>query len=103
MRRWGRRDRERAALAMVAGSLLEIRVLAGRAPVSPDQAARFVEIRRIADQCLTMSEAVSVRRRDGFDGLVWLWQTASEDQKRWMRHNLDATGLDYRWLEEAPR
>jgi hypothetical protein len=88
---------------MLAGSLLEIRALAGRAAVSPDKIARFHEIRRIADHCLTMSSAISVRERDGFDGLVFMWQAAGESQKRLMRDNLDAEGLDHRWLDEAPR
>lgn len=47
-----------------------------------------------------MAQAVSVRKRDGFDALVRMWQTGNENQKRWMRQNLDETGLDYRWLDE---
>jgi hypothetical protein len=101
-RRWRRRTRQRVATELVRSALLEIRMLAFNPDLSTHPEGHLAEINLIADVCHNLPGAASVPVSDGYDHFVYIWQTASPDQQRWLREHLDDLGVDYRYLAESP-
>lgn len=77
-------------------------MLATNPDLSEHPDGHLAEIGLIADVCHNMPGAESVPVADGYDHFVYIWQTASPDQRRWLRTHLDDLGVDYRYLEESP-
>lgn len=101
-RRWRRRERQRVVTELVRAALLEIRMLATNPDLSEHPDGHLAEIGLIADVCHNLPGAASVPVADGYDHFVYIWQTASADQQRWLRTHLDDLGVDYRYLAESP-
>ncbi len=103
VRRWRRRERQRLADGLLRAALLEIRFLSLNRDGAGDPEGRMAQITMIADACHSLPGAAALPRRpDGFDPFVYLWQTASPDQREWLRRQLDWLDADSRWLVHAP-
>lgn len=73
---------------------------------SPDESrhpdGHLAEIHLIADVCHNLPGAASVRTADGYDPFIYMWQTATPDQQRWLIGHLKRLGVDYRYLMQSP-
>lgn len=89
-RPWTPRERMRAATGLMRNAFLEIRVLAWRPDTAPHEGDALAQIGMIADACHNLPGAV--RRRLGSDSgpdpFVYLWHTASPEQRRWLAAQL---------------
>jgi hypothetical protein len=85
-------------------AFLEIRVLAYQPDKSRHPGGVLDEIGMIADACHNLPGTVSRRLRSvsGPDPFVYLWHTASPEQRRWLASQFRYLGLDHAWLAEAP-
>ncbi|MGC3862338.1 hypothetical protein ACPSM1_19370 [Micromonospora chersina] len=102
VRRWRRRDREQVVAGLLSAALLEIRMLAFRPGLSRHPDGHLAEIHLIADVCHNLPRAAAVRAANGFDPFVYMWQTATADQQRWLSERLESLGVDYRYLVQSP-
>jgi hypothetical protein len=64
--------------------------------------SHLAEIHLIADVCHNLPAAASVHSADGYDPFVYMWQTATTDQKRWLSQQLKHLGADDSYLVESP-
>ncbi|MET8835137.1 hypothetical protein ABZV78_14645 [Micromonospora sp. NPDC004540] len=87
---------------LLSAALLEIRMLAFRPDLSRHPDGHLAEIHLIADVCHNLPRAAAVRAANGFDPFVYMWQTATADQQRWLSGHLKSLGVDHRYLVQNP-
>jgi hypothetical protein len=102
VRPWGRWKRRLVAERLLHMALLEIRFLAANPSDADHPDGSLAQIRMIADICHRLPVSPLGRDKEGFDPFVYMWQTASPDQQRWLTQQLQAIGVDQRYLEESP-
>jgi hypothetical protein len=95
---------EDATADLLRLAFIEIRFLTS--PLHDDQSPDAVSRRReqastIADTCHGLPGLLATRRRHHlFDGLRYLWRTASAGKRQWLRSRWDQLSYDHRWLTE---
>jgi hypothetical protein len=101
---WTRRERVRAATGLMRNAFVEIRFLAWRPEMSTHPDGALAQIHMIADACHNLPGAAGFRPGpdSGPDPFIYLWQTASPEQRRWLAGQFSFLGLDYGYLSEAP-
>src|SRR5436190_10097059 len=104
-----RRAERRVAAKLVSDAILEIRTYAASPDLyrGPGTAAEYIH--DLADVVHNLPGGIlggGERRRawdgPGFHTFLWMWQTASEAQRRWLIAQFTAIGYDYRYLESGP-
>jgi hypothetical protein len=100
---WGRRERAHVANSLLAIALVEIRFLASHPESAEHPDGALAQIGMIADACHNLPGAGVIRPRPGddVDPFVWLWQTATAAQRRWLTRQFEALGVDYRYLADS--
>lgn len=102
MRRWTRRQRERAAQSVMRHAFLEIRYLAKSSLGEEGAAATLDRIGCLADACHNMPGAGRPLRPGDPDPFIGPWKSATPGQHAWLAGIYDSLGLDTAWLDSAP-
>lgn len=104
MRRWNRRERERAARKLMWFAFVEIRYLARGPKGTEDPAAALERIGWLADACHNLPGVAGRRpsRWGDTDPFIGPWKSSRPGQHAWMAGVLKSAGLDTAWLDAAP-
>jgi hypothetical protein len=89
------------AAQLVTNAILEIRSCAGRGPEHLDRIYQLADIvDNLPDGVLGGGE----RRNDwsGYRTFRWMWQTASAEQRAWLRSQFELLHYDYCYLNKPP-
>jgi hypothetical protein len=99
-----RLEERRVAARLVSDAILEIRMVAANPDLYPGPGTAVEYLHDIADVVHKLPGGIlggGERRRvwaqPGYRTFVWMWQTASEAQRRWLVAEFTAIGYDYRY------
>jgi hypothetical protein len=100
---WGRRERAHVANSLLAIALVEIRFLASHPESAEHPDGALAQIGMIADACHNLPGVGAIHPRSAYDEdpFVYLWQTATAAQRRWLTRQFEALGVDYRYLADS--
>ena len=103
--RWGRRERTRIVNGLLRLALIEIRYLARQPETAEDRGGALDRIGMIADACHNLPGAERIHPRTPYDldPFVYLWQTSTPAQRKWLIARFQSLDVDYQYLlDSAP-